>query len=183
MRSWLYVCRPSRIKVSVAGSKIAAVHHRTQWLHSSSSESSGGTPERVIFSGIQPTGVPHLGNYLGALRPWVQLQDEKTSKDQLNFSIVDLHALTVPQDPKQLESWRMDTYVALLAVGLDTKRSRVFFQSQVGPVRDPNHRSLTTAAFSSYGIDVDSQHCCLYRIPGAHDPVEGMSSFTFHIPG
>ena len=145
MRSWLYVCRS---EVSVPTSKKAALCRRTQWAHSSSGGPSSKTPERVIFSGIQPTGVPHLGNYLGALRPWVKLQDEKSSKDQLNFSIVDLHALTVPQDPKQLKEWKMDTYVALLAVGLDTKRSRVFFQSEVSYfVNDLNGRIAHASSY------------------------------------
>lgn len=97
-----------------------------------STEPNSHTPSsRVIFSGIQPTGVPHLGNYLGALRPWVKLQSSRHPTDQLNFSIVDLHALTAPQDPAQLSQWRRDTYIALLAVGLDPQKCRIFYQSEV----------------------------------------------------
>lgn len=88
--------------------------------------------EPVIFSGIQPTGVPHLGNYLGALHQWVKLQQDATEGTKLFFSIVDLHALTVPQDPAQLKKWRKEAFATLLAVGLDPKRSTIFYQSGVG---------------------------------------------------
>lgn len=86
---------------------------------------------RVIFSGIQPTGVPHLGNYLGALREWVRLQNDSGPTTSLFFSIADLHALTVPQDAAQLFNWRRETFATLLAVGLDPKRSTIFYQSSV----------------------------------------------------
>lgn len=93
------------------------------------------TPEdiapRVIFSGIQPTGVPHLGNYLGALRQWVKLQNEATPDTTLLFSIVDSHAITIKQDPKQLAQWRKEMLASLLAVGLDPKRCIIFAQSSV----------------------------------------------------
>lgn len=86
---------------------------------------------RTIFSGIQPTGVPHLGNYLGALRQWVKLQDEGLPGDTRIFSIVDLHALTTPQDPDTLRRRRRETYASLLAVGLDPQKSIIFTQSEV----------------------------------------------------
>ncbi|KAF2028491.1 tryptophanyl-tRNA synthetase [Setomelanomma holmii] len=86
---------------------------------------------KVIFSGIQPTGVPHLGNYLGALRQWVKLQDEALSDDTLLFSIVDLHAITIKQDPRDLARSRREMLASLLAVGLDPKRCIIFTQSSV----------------------------------------------------
>ena len=86
---------------------------------------------RTIFSGIQPTGVPHLGNYLGALREWVRLQDDATEETSLYFSIVDLHALTVPQENGQLRRWRKEAFATLIAVGLDPSRSTIFYQSSV----------------------------------------------------
>lgn len=92
-------------------------------------------PEPIIFSGIQPTGVPHLGNYLGALYPWVKLQQEAKEGTKLFFSIVDLHALTVPQEAAQLRRWRKEAFATLLAVGLDPKRSTIFYQSEVGFIR------------------------------------------------
>lgn len=97
--------------------------------------SSNTTPpaqEPIIFSGIQPTGVPHLGNYLGALHQWVKLQQDAAEGTKLFFSIVDLHALTVPQDPAQLKRWRKEAFATLLAVGLDPTRSTIFYQSDVG---------------------------------------------------
>ncbi|OTB08481.1 hypothetical protein M426DRAFT_184654 [Hypoxylon sp. CI-4A] len=99
-------------------------------------------PKRnVVFSGIQPTGVPHLGNYLGALRQWKQLQDDaQKSKtgDKLFFSVVDLHAITMPQDAAVLRMRRREMMAALLAIGLDPdKGSTIFFQSSV-----PHHTEL-----------------------------------------
>ena len=85
----------------------------------------------IVFSGIQPTGVPHLGNYLGALKSWVEIQNASRKGDINYFSVVDLHALTRPQDPTKLTRWRTETFASLLAVGIDPKRSNVFFQSQV----------------------------------------------------
>ncbi|KAL3469382.1 hypothetical protein BJX99DRAFT_241384 [Aspergillus californicus] len=85
----------------------------------------------TIFSGIQPTGVPHLGNYLGALREWVKLQNTAARDTRLIFSIVDLHALTVPQESRQLRNWKKEAFATLLAIGLDPKRSTIFFQSAV----------------------------------------------------
>ena len=89
------------------------------------------TPNRVIFSGIQPTGVPHIGNYLGALQQWVRLQNEEPLTTKLIFSIVDLHAITVQQDAAQLRKWKKETLAALLAVGLDPERCTIFYQSDV----------------------------------------------------
>lgn len=86
---------------------------------------------KVVFSGIQPTGVPHLGNYLGALRQWVRLQHDAAPDTTLLFSIVDLHAITVKQDPRQLHQWRREMLASLLAVGLDPARCTLFAQSSV----------------------------------------------------
>lgn len=83
-----------------------------------------------MFSGIQPTGVPHLGNYLGALENWVALQDQNPS---VLYSIVDLHSITVPQDPVQLRTSILDMVASLLACGVDPERSILFQQSQVDP--------------------------------------------------
>lgn len=84
--------------------------------------------KRVIFSGIQPTGIPHLGNYLGALSNWVKMQEAAEPDDTLLFSIVGWHALTLPQDPVTLRSARDDMLATLLAIGLDPERSTLFHQ-------------------------------------------------------
>lgn len=80
-----------------------------------------------IFSGAQPTGNLHIGNYLGALRNWVELQHEYESF----FCVVNLHAITVPQDPKQLEAKTKEVARIYLAAGIDPKVSTVFIQSDV----------------------------------------------------
>jgi len=83
-------------------------------------------PQR-IFSGIQPTGNLHLGNYLGAIKNWVSLQNDIPSI----FSIVDLHAITVPQDPVKLRASIHEVTAAIIASGVDVKSSILFNQSSV----------------------------------------------------
>lgn len=80
-----------------------------------------------IFSGIQPTGNLHLGNYLGAIRNWVSLQQDFDSI----FCIVDLHALTVPQDPVELTKATREVTATYIASGIDPERSIIFHQSAV----------------------------------------------------
>lgn len=72
-----------------------------------------------------------MGNYLGAVREWVRLQNDSTPGTKLLFSIVDLHALTVPQDPGRLKSQRREMFATLIAAGLDPNRSTIFYQSAV----------------------------------------------------
>lgn len=81
-----------------------------------------------IFSGIQPSGSLHLGNYLGAIRQWVRLQEKCNS---VLYSIVDLHAITVPQAPLLLRENVRSMAVSLLACGVDPKKSILYVQSQV----------------------------------------------------
>ena len=80
-----------------------------------------------VFSGVQPTGNLHLGNYLGAIKNWVGMQSEY---DCL-YCIVDLHAVTVPQDPAALRASTREVTAGLLAAGLDPKRCIIFNQSRV----------------------------------------------------
>src|SRR3984893_3223100 len=80
-----------------------------------------------IFSGIQPTGNLHLGNYLGAIRNWVELQHDF----ECIFCIVDLHALTQPQDPAELRASTREVTAAYIAAGIDPERCTVFNQSMV----------------------------------------------------
>ncbi|MBT4890605.1 MAG: tryptophan--tRNA ligase, partial [Rhodospirillales bacterium] len=86
-----------------------------------------------IFSGIQPTGNLHLGNYLGAIRNWVLLQDSY----ECIFCIVDLHAVTMWQDPAELRASTREVAAALLASGIDPKEHILFNQSQA-----PAHAEL-----------------------------------------
>jgi tryptophanyl-tRNA synthetase len=84
-----------------------------------------------VFSGIQPSGELHLGNYLGALRNWVVLQDEAARDTDAVFCIVDLHALTLPKAPGEVSAWTLELARTLLAVGLDPARCVLFLQSHV----------------------------------------------------
>lgn len=81
---------------------------------------------KTIFSGIQPSGVLHIGNYLGAVKQWVELQD---TVDLSIFCIVDLHAITVPQNPKELSQNILSVAAWYLASGVDLKKSVIFVQS------------------------------------------------------
>jgi tryptophanyl-tRNA synthetase len=90
--------------------------------------------KKRIFSGAQPTGQLHIGNYLGALKNWVALQDEYESF----YCIVNLHAITLPQDPKVLRQKTLDLARIYLAAGIDPQKSTVFIQSDV-----PEHAELT----------------------------------------
>ena len=83
--------------------------------------------KNLVFSGVQPSGNLHLGNYLGAMRNFVELQ----KKMDCVYSIVDLHAITVFQDPKKLEKSIMETVSSFIACGLDFKKSIIFNQSSV----------------------------------------------------
>jgi tryptophanyl-tRNA synthetase len=80
-----------------------------------------------IFSGVQPTGNLHLGNYLGAIRNWVRLQRDY----DCIFCIVDLHALTLPQEPAQLRAQTREVTAAYIAAGIDPERCIIFNQSMV----------------------------------------------------
>lgn len=87
-----------------------------------------------VFSGVQPTGNIHIGNYLGALKQFVELQDD----NDCIYCIVDLHSITLPQDPKVLRKNILDVAALYLAVGLDPKKSIIFVQSMV-----PGHCELS----------------------------------------
>jgi len=85
--------------------------------------------DKKIFSGVQPTGNLHLGNYLGAIKNFVQLQNDK--KNECIYCVVDLHSITVKQNPKILKKNTRETTAAFIASGLDPQRSIIFNQSAV----------------------------------------------------
>ncbi|GAK11854.1 tryptophanyl-tRNA synthetase [Geomicrobium sp. JCM 19039] len=82
---------------------------------------------KTIFSGIQPSGIITLGNYLGAMKHFVGLQEEYDSY----FCVVDQHAITVPQDPEKLRDQKRKLAALYIASGIDPKRSTLFHQSEV----------------------------------------------------
>ncbi|MEJ7624525.1 MAG: tryptophan--tRNA ligase [Pyrinomonadaceae bacterium] len=90
--------------------------------------------KKRIFSGAQPTGELHIGNYLGAIKNWVSLQDEY----EAFYCIVNLHAITLPQDPAKLRQKTLDLARIYLAAGVDPEKSTMFIQSAV-----PEHAALT----------------------------------------
>ncbi|XP_017983541.1 PREDICTED: tryptophan--tRNA ligase, chloroplastic/mitochondrial isoform X1 [Theobroma cacao] len=90
-------------------------------------ETSSSSVKQRIVSGVQPTGAIHLGNYLGAIKNWIALQN---SYDTL-FFIVDLHAITLPYDTRQLSKATRNTAAIYLACGVDTSKASVFVQSHV----------------------------------------------------
>lgn len=81
----------------------------------------------IVFSGVQPSGELSIGNYLGALRQWQQMQDDYDCQ----YCVVDLHAITVRQDAKALREATLDALAICLAVGIDPKKSTLFVQSHV----------------------------------------------------
>src|SRR5829696_8904036 len=88
---------------------------------------------KYVLSGIQPSGNLHLGNYLGAIKRWVERQEEFDNF----FCIVDLHAITVPQDPAELRTHTRELAAIYLAAGLDEEKATIFVQSHV-----PAHAEL-----------------------------------------
>ena len=106
--------------------------------------------KKLVFSGVQPTGNLHLGNYLGAIKNWVDLQNEK----ECIFCIVDLHAITVAENRKKLKEHSMEVAAAYIASGINPEKSKIFTQSNV------------------------SQHSELAWILGCHTPIGWLNRMT-----
>ena len=87
-----------------------------------------------VFSGIQPTGNIHVGNYIGALRNWASMQEDY----ETIYCVVDLHAMTIPYDPSEFHRQRLDMAKMVIASGVDAKRSLMYYQSAV-----PHHAELS----------------------------------------
>ena len=101
------------------------------------------TAKKKVFSGIQPTGELHLGNLVGALRNWTQMQDDY----ETYYCVVDLHAMTIPYDPAVFQAARLETAKLVIAAGIDSRRSVFYFQSQV-----PQHAELAWVLSTITGI-------------------------------
>ena len=99
--------------------------------------------KKRVFSGIQPTGELHLGNLVGALRNWAQMQEDY----ETYYCVVDLHAMTVPYDPVAFGTARLETAKLVMASGIDPRRSVFYFQSQV-----PQHAELAWVLSTITGI-------------------------------
>ena len=103
-----------------------------------------GEKKKIIFSGIQPTGIPTLGNYIGALRNWAAMQDDY----HCVYCIVDEHAMTIRQDPAQFRSQILSSYALMMACGIDPQKSIYYIQSHV-----PAHAQLSwvLSCFTQFG--------------------------------
>ena len=99
--------------------------------------------KKRVFSGMQPTGEPHLGNLMGAFGNWVSMQDEH----ETIYCVVDLHAMTVPYRPDEMRSRRRGLARMLIAVGIDPARSLLYYQSEV-----PQHVELSWALGTLTGL-------------------------------
>src|ERR1700709_176501 len=108
-------------------------------------------PAPIIFSGIQPTGRKHLGNFIGAIQQYVEGQDRG---DPAIFCIVDLHAISVAYDPAELRERLYDTTAILLAAGLDPERCIFFRQSDV---REHTELTWLLSSVTAYG-DLQRMH-------------------------
>lgn len=133
--------RLDALKVAMLRQSIQRQSSRKLWRHSGPSVahsfSKSSTRQQTIVSGIQPTGIPHLGNYLGAIQNWTNLQNSADRNDTILFSIVDLHAITVPQNTDTLRQSRREMLMSLVACGINLDRAIVFEQSRV-----PEHAEL-----------------------------------------
>lgn len=131
------------------------------------------TPRARVFSGIQPTGTPHLGNYLGAMRTWRQ-QVEANTEDTM-FCVVDAHAITVPYDPKELRTNIDDLVLDLIACGLDPERTTLFVQSDV---REHTELAWYLASVTSKG---DLERMTQYKEKGEGKDFVSAGLFTYPV--
>ncbi len=131
------------------------------------------TARARVFSGIQPSGEFHLGNYLGAARGWARMVQEQ--KEDLMFCIVDAHAITVPYDPEDLRRRILGLTTDLIAVGLDPEKCILFAQSDV-----PEHTELAwyLAAVTSKG---DLERMTQYKEKSDHAEFVSCALFTYPV--
>ncbi len=112
---------------SLSRTKILQQNTRLNLIRLYESTSPSSSVRKRVLSGVQPTGSLHLGNYLGAIRQWVQYQEQYSNY----FCVVDLHAITAPHDPKKLRAETLQSAAMYLACGIDPKESKIFIQSHV----------------------------------------------------
>lgn len=124
-----------------------------------------------VLSGVQPTGRPHWGNYFGAIRQYIDLQDE----DESYYFVANLHALTTVRDPKLLAGYTLDTAIDLLALGLDPKRATLFVQSDVPEVSELCWVLLTGAPMGLL------ERCHAYKDKKAKGLAAGAGLFNYPV--
>jgi len=128
--------------------------------------------KKIIFSGIKPSGSLHLGNYLGAIKQWVELQEKV---DEAIYCVVDLHAITVPQKQKELKENILSVAAWYIAFGLDPKKSKIFIQSS-----RPEHAELAwiLSCFTKMG---ELSRMTQYKDKSGKNP-EAVSAGLFNYP-
>ena len=126
---------------------------------------------KTVFSGIQPSGELHLGNYLGAIRNWVKLQDQY----RCIFCVVDYHAITQDYEPKEMQRRVTDMVMDLLALGIDPERSLLFLQSMV-----PEHTELCWV-FNSVTGHGDLERMTQFKDKAATQP-DNVNAALFEYP-
>ena len=114
---------------------------------SGSAQAADGGGRKTVFSGIQPSGIVHIGNYVGAIRNWAGMLDDY----DCTFCIVDLHAMTMPYEPDRMRRRVVDTFVINVAAGLDPERCRLFVQSHVPEVTELCWILMNCAAMGDLG--------------------------------
>lgn len=127
---------------------------------------------KTVFSGIQPSGELHLGNYLGAIRNWVKLQDQY----RCVFCVVDYHAITQTYEPKEMARRVTDMVIDLLALGIDPERSLLFLQSSV-----PEHTELAWVFSNVIGMGV-LERMTQFKDKSEHQPENiNVGLFTYPV--
>ena len=130
--------------------------------------------KQIVLSGIKPTGIPTLGNYLGALKNFVKLQNEMTDYEFFIF-IADLHAITVPQDPVELKQNIKNLAAIYLAAGLNPDRTTLFVQSEI------NEHAALGYVMQSISYMGELERMTQYK-DKMQKQVQGVSSALFTYP-
>lgn len=128
---------------------------------------------KKIFSGVQPSGIIHIGNYLGAIKQWVALQDEV---DESIFCVVDLHAITMPQEPEKLRENIFSIAAIYLAAGIDPQKSTIFVQSS-----RPEHAELAWILNTITGMG-ELSRMTQFKDKSQRESVESASVGLFDYP-
>src|SRR3954463_290290 len=164
--------QPGHDVLDLLGSRVCAHHDQQLWRsrHGHGTQDTFVRPMR-IFSGIQPTGDKHLGNYIGAIRQWVDSQND----GETFICIVDLHSITVAYDPKDLRESTLSLAALLLASGIDPGRSTLFVQSHN---RDHPDAAWLLASTTSYG---ELRRMTQFKDKSEHQEFISVGLFTYPV--
>ena len=128
--------------------------------------------KKTVFSGVQPSGVLHIGNYLGALTQWVEMQNQYNCI----FCVVDYHAITVKQNPEELSGRIIDIVKMYLASGIDPERAVIFQQSEI-----PAHTELAWILNCAVARTADLNKMTQYKEKGAKKESVGVGLYDYPV--